>query len=57
MPSLDPVGGNAAHRKACWADVTDPRDQAYAERRRQIRMEAQKAAMEAAASKATSSAS
>ncbi len=57
MPSLDSVGENAAHRKACWADVTDPRDQEYAERRRQKRIEAQKAAMEAAASKAASSAS
>jgi len=54
MPSLDPVDGNAAHRKACWANVTDPRDQAYAERRRQARVEAQKAAIEAAASKVQS---
>src|SRR5713226_5384077 len=54
MPALDPVGDNAAHCKACWADVTDPRDQAYAERRRQARVEAQKAAIEAAASKVQS---
>jgi oligopeptide transport system ATP-binding protein len=39
MPPLDPVAGNAAHRKACWVDVTDPREQAYAEKRRQTRIE------------------
>lgn len=52
MPSLDPVDGNAAHRKACWANVTDPRDQTYAERRRMARIEAQKATIEEAARKA-----
>ncbi len=40
MPPLDPLAGNAAHRKACWVDVTDPREQAYAERRRQARLAA-----------------
>jgi oligopeptide transport system ATP-binding protein len=48
MPSLDPLPGVAAHRKACWPDVTDPKEQAYAERRRLARVEAQKAALEAA---------
>ena len=40
MPPLDPVAGNAAHRKACWVDVTDPKEQAYAEKRRQARVAA-----------------
>lgn len=39
MPSLDPVAGNAAHVKACWVDVTDPKEQAYAEKRRKARIE------------------
>jgi hypothetical protein len=25
--------------KACWVDVTDPKEQAYAEKRRSIRIE------------------
>jgi oligopeptide transport system ATP-binding protein len=45
MPSLDPVSGNVQHLKACWADVTDPAQQAYAERRRQARIASQKAAL------------
>ena len=40
MPPLDSVAGNSAHRKACWVDVTDPKEQAYAEKRRQTRIEA-----------------
>ena len=43
MPPLDPVAGSSAHRKACWVDVTDPKEQAYAERRRNARLEALKA--------------
>jgi len=39
MPPLDPVAGNAAHFKACWVDVNDPNEQAYAERRRQARID------------------
>src|SRR6185312_9320308 len=45
MPPLDPTGGNARHLKACWVDVTDPAQQAYAERRRQARLAAQRAAL------------
>lgn len=48
MPSFDPVDGNPLHSKACWADVTDPKDQAYAERRIQARRKAQLATLEAA---------
>ena len=43
MPPLDPIAGNSAHRKACWVDVTDPKEQAYAEKRRQSRLQAVKA--------------
>jgi oligopeptide transport system ATP-binding protein len=50
MPPLDPIPGMAVHRKACWVDVTDPKEQAYAERRRQAREEATRAALSAAAS-------
>ncbi len=49
MPPLDPVAGNATHKKACWIDVTDPQEQAYAERRLQARQAAQRAAIGAAA--------
>ena len=40
MPPLDPLPGDATHRKACWVDVTDPREQAYAEKRRRVRLDA-----------------
>ncbi|MBE3559488.1 MAG: ABC transporter ATP-binding protein [Ktedonobacteraceae bacterium] len=50
MPALDPLPEMSAHRKACWVDVTDPKEQAYAERRRQARLVAQQAALEASAS-------
>ena len=49
MPPLDPIVGNAAHRKACWVDVTDPKEQAYAEKRRNARLEAMQAAIKASA--------
>ncbi|MBV9615307.1 MAG: ABC transporter ATP-binding protein [Ktedonobacteraceae bacterium] len=49
MPPLDPIAENAFHRKACWFDVTDPKEKAYAERRRQARQEAQRATIGAAA--------
>ena len=49
MPPLDPIPGMAAHRKACWIDVTDPKEQAYAERRRQAREAATRATLSAAA--------
>lgn len=45
MPPLDPLAGQGAHLKACWADVTNPQEQAYAERRRQARLELTQAAM------------
>ena len=45
MPPLDPVAGNSAHLKACWVDVTDPKEQAYADRRRKARLEATQAAI------------
>ena len=49
MPPLDPLPGNAAHHKACWPDISDPKEQAYAERRRLARVEAQKATTNEAA--------
>lgn len=49
MPPLDPVAGNAAHLKACWVDVSDPKEQAYAEKRRQAREERMQAAIREAA--------
>lgn len=49
MPPLDPVAGNASHRKACWVDVTDPKEKTYAERRLQVRQAAQRATIAAAA--------
>ena len=50
MPPLDPLPGRPLHRKACWPDITDPNEQAYAERRRLARIEAQKATISEAAS-------
>ncbi|HZS76924.1 MAG TPA: ABC transporter ATP-binding protein [Ktedonobacteraceae bacterium] len=44
MPPLDPIPGFASHYKACWVDVTDPNERAYAERRRQARLKALQAA-------------
>jgi len=49
MPPLDPVAGNAAHLKACWVDVSDLKEQAYAEKRRQAREERMQAAIREAA--------
>ena len=49
MPPLDPLAGNSAHLKACWVDVTDPKEQAYAERRRKARLEAMQAAINTSA--------
>jgi oligopeptide transport system ATP-binding protein len=46
MPPLDPLAGKSAHRKACWVDVTDPDEQAYAERRRKARLQALQAAVD-----------
>jgi oligopeptide transport system ATP-binding protein len=54
MPPLDPLPGNTAHRKACWVDVTDPKEQAYAERRRKARLEAMQAAIAGAGETAQS---
>jgi oligopeptide transport system ATP-binding protein len=50
MPPLDPIPEMAAHRKACWPDITDPKEQLYAERRRQKREEAMRAALSGTAS-------
>jgi oligopeptide transport system ATP-binding protein len=49
MPPLDPLAGNATHRKACWVDVTDPQEQAYADKRRNARQEALQAAIKTSA--------
>ena len=48
MPGLDPLPGIPAHLKACWPDITDPNEQAYAERRRQARQKAQAEAISGA---------
>jgi oligopeptide transport system ATP-binding protein len=48
MPALDPLAGNSDHLKACWVDVTDPKEQAYAEKRRQARFERMQAALKEA---------
>jgi hypothetical protein len=53
MPSLNPVAGQVAHIKACWVDITDPQEQAYAEKRRQTRAERTLATMEEAALQVT----
>jgi oligopeptide transport system ATP-binding protein len=45
MPPLDPLAGASNHFKACWVDVTDPKEQAYAEKRRQARIDLMQAAL------------
>lgn len=45
MPPLEVTGGNARHLKACWVDVTDPKEQAYANKRRQTRLASQQEAL------------
>ncbi len=48
MPALDPLAGSSDHLKACWVDVTDPKEQAYAEKRRQARLERMQAVLKVA---------
>lgn len=50
MPPLDPIAGNQLHRKACWPDISDPKEKERAERRRMKRVEAQRSTMSEAAS-------
>jgi oligopeptide transport system ATP-binding protein len=49
MPALDPLAGKSDHLKACWVDVTDPKEQAYAEKRRQARLERMQVALKESA--------
>ena len=49
MPPLEAIAGNSAHLKACWPDISDPKEQAYAERRRRVRAESLKATVGQAA--------
>ena len=43
MPPLDPLAGNATHHKACWPDISDPKERERAEMRRQQRLEKRRA--------------
>jgi oligopeptide/dipeptide ABC transporter ATP-binding protein len=45
MPPLEPGAGNSNHLKACWIDVTDPKELAYAEKRRQARIDLMQATL------------
>ncbi len=49
MPPLELVAGNSSHLKACWVNVTDPNEQAYADRRRKARLEATQVAISTSA--------
>jgi oligopeptide transport system ATP-binding protein len=53
MPPLDPVAGTTNHFKACWVDVTDPREQAYADKRRQAHLDRMQTALKVAAAEMT----
>jgi oligopeptide transport system ATP-binding protein len=53
MPPLDPVAGAMNHFKACWVDVTDPREQAYADKRRQAHADRMQTALKVAAAEMT----
>ena len=45
MPPLEVTAGNSQHLMACWVDVTDPKELAYADKRRQARQTSQQAAL------------
>jgi oligopeptide transport system ATP-binding protein len=47
-PPLEALPGVSNHLKACWVDVTDPKEQAYADRRRQVRLDRMQAAFKEA---------
>jgi oligopeptide transport system ATP-binding protein len=47
-PPLNPIPGNATHRKACWIDVTDPEKQAYAQGRLSLRRATQQETLQEA---------
>ena len=49
MPPLDLVADTTNHYKACWVNVNDPKEQAYAERRRQARLDRMQAVLKEAA--------
>src|SRR6266487_43913 len=49
MPPLEPIAGNSTHFKACWPNITDPKEQAYAEGRRRAKAEAIQAALDKSA--------
>jgi oligopeptide transport system ATP-binding protein len=49
MPPLDLVSDTTNHYKACWVNVNDPQEQAYAERRRQARLDRMHAVLKGAA--------
>jgi oligopeptide transport system ATP-binding protein len=53
MPPLDPVAGTMTHFKACWVDVTDPREQAYADKRRQAHLDRMQTVLKVAAAEMT----
>jgi oligopeptide/dipeptide ABC transporter ATP-binding protein len=53
MPPLDFVAGARDHYKACWVDVTDPKEQAYADKRRQARLERMQAVLKEEAAELT----
>lgn len=46
VPPLASLEGREAHKTACWVDVTNPQEQARAERRRQARVEIIQATIE-----------
>jgi oligopeptide transport system ATP-binding protein len=50
MPPFEALNENSTHYKACWANVTDPKDQAYAEQRRQKRLRVFQEVLETATS-------
>ena len=43
MPPLELIAGHSQHMMACWVDVNDPKEQAYADKRRQARLATQQA--------------
>ncbi len=48
-PPLDLVAGTTNHYKACWVNVNEPQEQAYAEKRRQARLDRMQAVLKEAA--------
>ncbi len=54
MPPLESIPGQVSHHKACWVDISDPKEQDLAAQRRQARLERLQEAQQIALKSASS---